>query len=160
MNEGNLTIRSATVDDLDEIVEMWWESARYHEELEPRFQYAPDALNASREFISKQIQSENGYYWLAQIDGVSVGYVEAMVVERPPIHAHRKVGYIGSLYVKPHTRRKGIGTELWTVAQKWLIEKDIAVINLMVATKNPGALEFWKKQNFREIMIRMEREYG
>jgi len=30
--------------------------------------------------------------------------------------------------------------------------------NLMVATQNPQALEFWKKLNFREIMVRLEVE--
>ena len=57
MNEGNLIIRTATPDDLDAIVEMWWESSQYHEELEPRFQYAPDATDATKQFISKQIES-------------------------------------------------------------------------------------------------------
>ena len=156
MNEGNQSIRIATSDDVDSLVEMWWESSRYHEELEPRFQYAPDAVKATREFMAKQIQSENGCFWIAQADEEIVGYVEAMVVERPPIHAHRKVGHLGSIYVKPEARRKGLGTKLWNIAQDWLLSKDVATIGLMVATQNPQALEFWKKLNFREIMVRME----
>lgn len=155
MNEGNLVIRTAMSDDLDAIVEMWWESARYHEKLETRFQYASDAGTASRQFISKQIESEDGCYWVALVADDIVGYVEAMVIERPPIHLHRRIGYLGSLYVKEKARRKGIGTELWTIAQEWLKAKDIATVNLMVATKNPAAIEFWRKLNFREIMVRM-----
>jgi ribosomal protein S18 acetylase RimI-like enzyme len=158
MNEGNLTIRSATIGDLDAIVEMWWESSRYHEELEPRFQYAPDAIDATRQFISKQIESEDSHHWVAQKDDDLVGYVEAMVVERAPIHLHRRIGYLGSIYVKSEARQKGIGTKLWKTAYDWLMTKEVAVINLMVASKNPRALDFWKKLNFREIMVRMELE--
>jgi ribosomal protein S18 acetylase RimI-like enzyme len=158
MNEGNLKIRTATSDDIDTIVEMWWESSRYHEELEPRFQYASDAANATKQFISKQIESEDSCYWLAQIENDIVAYAEAMVIERPPIHVHRRIGHLGSIYVKPTARRKGIGTELWRVARDWLKSKEIATITLWVATENPVALEFWRKLNFREIMVRMEQE--
>jgi ribosomal protein S18 acetylase RimI-like enzyme len=156
MNEGTLVIRPATLDDLDSLVEMWWESSHYHEELEPRFQYASDAVNATREFISKQLQSDDNCHWVTQIDEDIVGYVEAMVIERPPIHAKRRIGYIGSIFVKTESRRKGIGTQLWETAYGWLIEKGVTIINLMVATQNPEALEFWKRLNFREIMVRLE----
>jgi len=160
MNKGNLSIRTATLEDLDVIVEMWWESSQYHEQLEPRFQYSSDATNATRQFISKQIESEDGCYWVALKDDDIVGYVEAMVIERPPIHLHRRIGYLGSIYVKSKARQKGIGTNLWQTAYDWLKTKEVFVINLMVASKNPRALEFWKKFNFSEIMVRMELEHS
>jgi ribosomal protein S18 acetylase RimI-like enzyme len=156
MTNGECDIRPATEDDLDTLDELWWKSAHYHEELEPRFQYASDATQATREFMSKQIQSKTARFWVAQDDDDIIGYIEAMVVERPPIHAQRKIGYIGSLYVKTDARRKGIGVRLWETAHTWLIENGATIINLMVATENPVALEFWKKLNFREIMVRLE----
>ena len=158
MKKDNVVLRSATIDDINSLVDMWWESAHYHQILDPRFQYASDAVKATEEFMSKQIESENGCFWVAQIDNDIVGYVEAMVVDRPPIHVQRRVGHLGSIYVKPEARRKGIGTSLWNLARDWLAEKGVPTISLMVATQNPQALEFWKKFNFREIMVRLEVE--
>jgi ribosomal protein S18 acetylase RimI-like enzyme len=95
-------------------------------------------------------------YWVAQNEKYIVGYIEAMMIERPPIHAHRRIGYIGSIYVKPEARRRGIGGKLWQLAYDWLVEKGVPTISLSVAWQNPIALEFWKKLNFREIMVRFE----
>lgn len=158
MKKDNVVLRSATIDDINSLVDMWWESAHYHQTLDPRFQYASDAVKATEEFMSKQIESENGCFWVAQIDNDIVGYVEAMVVDRPPIHVQRRVGHLGSIYVKPEARRKGIGTSLWNLARDWLAEKGVPKISLMVASQNPKALEFWKKFEFSEIMIRLEVE--
>jgi len=156
MTEGNATLRTATIDDLDTLVELWWESSHYHEELEPRFQYGSGARKATREFFAKQMESENSCYWVAQNEDGIIGYVEAMVIERPPIHAMRRIGYLGSIYVKPEARQKGFGTKLWKLARDWFEEKEVSIIDLMVASKNPAAIEFWKKFNFSEIMIRLE----
>ncbi len=154
--KDNLVLRIATLDDIDSLVELWWESAHYHEELEPRFQYASDAAKATKEFMSKQIQSENSGYWVAQNEDAIIGYIEAMVSERPPIFVHRRTGHIGSIYVKTEARRKGIGNALWNLAREWLAEKGVPTISLWVASQNPEALAFWKKFEFSEIMIRLD----
>ena len=156
MAEGNIILRTAIIDDLNSLVELWWESAHYHQELEPRFQYTSDAAKATRAFITKQLESDDSCYWVAQIDNEIVGYVEAMVVDRPPIHVQRRVGHLGSIYVKPEARRKGIGTSLWNLARDWLAEKGVPTISLWVASQNPEALAFWKKFEFSEIMIRLD----
>lgn len=158
MTKDNVVLRSATIDDINSLVDMWWESAHYHQTLDPRFQYASDAVKATEEFMSKQIESENARFWVAQIDDDMVGYVEAMVFDRPPIHAQRTIGHLGSIYVKPKARRKGIGTRLWNHARDWFAEKEVPTINLQVASQNPAALAFWKKFEFSEIMIRLEVE--
>lgn len=156
MTKGKLIIRSATLDDIDHLAELWWESAHYHAELETRFQYATNAHKAHREFMVKQIQSDNALFGVAQIGDDLVGYIGAMTFERPPIHIHRRTGHIEGLYVKPELRGNGIGTGLWQFAYDWLKEKEVPTINLWVASQNPKALEFWKEFNFSEIMIRLE----
>ncbi|MFW9787585.1 MAG: GNAT family N-acetyltransferase [Candidatus Thorarchaeota archaeon] len=156
MTDDNLVFRNATIDDLSELVKLWLESAQFHQSLEPRFQYTSDATEATESYMSKQINSEKACYRVAQIDDSIVGYIEVLVTERPPIHVHKRIGYIGSLYVTPDSRRKGIGTKLWLLAYDWLMKKGVQVINLMVASKNPAALEFWKNLNFSEIMVRLE----
>ncbi|MHA1964666.1 MAG: N-acetyltransferase family protein [Candidatus Thorarchaeota archaeon] len=158
MTKDKLILRAATLDDMDSLVELWWESAHYHEELEPRFQYTSDAEKATREFMSKQTESEDACFWVAQIEDDIVGYIEAMVTEKPPIFVHRTIGHVGSIYVKPEARRKGIGSSLWNLARDWLVEKGVPTINLWVASQNPKALEFWKKFKFSEIEIRLEVE--
>ncbi|NHI90117.1 MAG: GNAT family N-acetyltransferase [Candidatus Thorarchaeota archaeon] len=154
--DDDYTLRVAAMNDMESLAELWWESARYHQALEPRFQYASDASQATREFILKQMQSDDACFWVAQKDSKVIGYIETMVIERPPIHVQRRIGYIGSIYVQSEFRMKGLGTKLWQTAHDWLKQKGVTVINLTVASKNPDAFEFWKKLGFSEIMVRLE----
>ena len=77
-------------------------------------------------------------------------------MEKPPIHAQRKVGYVGSMFVKSQYRRKGVGSHLWEMARDWLLTQEAAKFQLAVAVMNPEAIKFWKNQGFTELMFQME----
>ncbi|MGY5860676.1 MAG: GNAT family N-acetyltransferase [Candidatus Thorarchaeota archaeon] len=149
--------RVATIDDLDSIVSLWRESTAYHEEIEDRFQYSSDAAKWTENYFSTQLPKDSFILFIANTDDDVVGFIEAVVMEKPPIHVHRKIGFIMSLFVRPQYRQKGVGSHLWSLTYDWLMKQKVTKFQLAVAAMNPNAIEFWKKLGFKELMFRMER---
>lgn len=158
MNNSGYEFRIATLDDLDSLVTLWCESSSYHEEIENRFKYASDAADWTKKYFSDQLPKDEFTIFVASDDGSIFGFIEAQLMEKGPIHAQRRIGYIGSLYVRPQYRRKGVGSHLWSLAHDWLEAQDISKIQLAVAVKNPSGFEFWKQIGFQELMFQMQRE--
>jgi len=156
MTKNDVEFRVATIDDLDSFVSLWIASARYHEEIEDRFQYSPDAAEWTRKYYSNQLSKDNFIFFVACIGDDVVGFIEAMAIEKPPIHVQCKVGFISSLFVKDEHRRKSIGFQLWELSRDWLMEQKVDKFQLAVAALNPVGIEFWRKVGFSELMMQME----
>ena len=156
MTGNNFGFRPAKIDDLESIVELWIESASFHARLEPRFQYASDVTQPTKEYYTKQLQSENSYIGVAHSNDDIVGFIGVQVQERPPIHVPRRMGFINGLFVKPSVRRHGIGTHLWHMALDWLKQQEIHKAHVTVASRNPESIEFWQKKGFSDLMLRLE----
>ncbi|MGY5881308.1 MAG: GNAT family N-acetyltransferase [Candidatus Thorarchaeota archaeon] len=153
---GEYDFRAATMDDIEALVQMWCESAHYHEEIETRFKYSSDVDEWTTKYFSNQLPKDSFTIFIASKDAEGVGFVEVQVMEKPPIHAQRRVGYVCSMFVKPQCRRKGIGSHLWGMAHDWLMKQKVSKFQLAVAAMNPDALEFWKKLGFQVLMFQME----
>ena len=148
--------RKATLADVDTLVEFWNQSARYHEELEPRLQYAKDAQESMKKYFSEQLGKDTFTIFIAGKDAEDVGFIEAQVMEKAPIHALRQVGYVGALYVRPQNRRNGVGYHLWELVYDWFSKQKVKKYQLAVAVMNPDAIAFWHKIGFKEIFQQME----
>lgn len=156
MTFDDCEFRIATLDDIESIVDLWWESARYHAEIEPRFQYASDAVESTRAYYSKQIPLDTFLVVLAEEGEDVVGFAGVQVISKPPIHVHRKIGHIDGIFVRPRVRRTSIGTHLWNICRDWLMQQGVTKVQLNVASMNLGAHTFWGKIGFRDLMIQME----
>ena len=158
MTIGEYDFRDATLDDIDPLVQMWCESSSYHEEIETRFKYSSDVDEWTTKYFTNQLPKDTTSFFIAFDGDDDIGFIETQVMEKPPIHAQRKVGYVGSLYVRPAYRRKGVGSHLWKLAREWFLKQEVSKIQLAVAVMNPDALKFWKKCGFTELMFQMERK--
>ncbi|MHA1906926.1 MAG: N-acetyltransferase family protein [Candidatus Thorarchaeota archaeon] len=160
MTEEDIEIRPATIEDVDAFIDLQKESRAYHEELDSRFRfaYAPDADDSMKAYFTKQCESDMAWTGLAFHDGSLIGYIEAVIRERPPIFVTRTIGFIEGLYLKSETRGKGIGSRLWNMAFDWLKEHEVTKIRLWVAVKNPLAVEFWGAKGFSEVSRVLERD--
>jgi ribosomal protein S18 acetylase RimI-like enzyme len=156
MKRDEIAFRNATPDDIHAIVELWNESALYHAAHEPRYQFALDVTEPTENYYLKHINSESSIVAVAQSVDSIIGFVCVLVQERPPVFIPRKFGFVDGIFVSPDVRRKGVGTRLWQIAIDWLQQKGVSKINLTVATRNPHAVEFWRKMGFSDLAIRME----
>ena len=150
--------RVAALGDIDTIVEFWSESAQFHENLEPRLQYVSNAQESMKKYFTDQLQKDTFVMFIARTGDEDVGFVEAQVIEKGPIHVLRKRGYVGALYVRAPNRRDGVGYNLWKLVCDWFSKQKVTKFQLAVAVMNPEAIDFWHKIGFKEIFLQMEHE--
>src|SRR3989339_519343 len=67
-------------------------------------------------------------------------------------------GYISDLYVEEKYRKSGLGSELIKEAQEWLRKKGKKNVTLHVESWNIGAINLYRKLEFKDKSIRMEKK--
>jgi len=153
---SEVVYRSATMDDLDGIMNIWLESVDYHKALDSRMALNKEAVENVRNFYSNKYFKDDSILEIALVDETVVGVCGAFIQETPPIHFERERGFIDIAFVSGKYRHHGIGKVLFERVLKWLKSKDIVKIRLYVASRNPIGVSFWKKMGFDDIMQIME----
>jgi len=156
LTKNRLEVRIASSDDIESMVNLWLESAQYHGQIDSRLQFAPDAAEATRNYFASQVPLDNFIAFIASRGDEDIGFIEARVMEKPPIHLIRKIGFIGALFVKPEERRKGVGSHLYENVQDWFMEQKIVKYRLAVASMNAVGIEFWRKLGYKQLILQME----
>jgi ribosomal protein S18 acetylase RimI-like enzyme len=155
MNASRIEFRAANEADIDAISGLWLESSQYHKGIDFRLAVRNDAVEHVRVFYSKLFKDENTRFIVASAENALIGYICIQIQEQPPIHFEKTSGFVDGFYVKPDYRHLGVGTELYQRALKWLKDKNIQSIRLMVSPNNSMGLAFWREQDFSELMYLM-----
>ncbi|SEC50026.1 Acetyltransferase (GNAT) family protein [Paramicrobacterium humi] len=93
---------------------------------------------------------------LADLDRALRGETSAVLaaVERDELLGTVMVGHDGHrgwiyyLAVSPHRRRQGVGGMLLEAAERWLRERGVPKVMLMVRESNPDVLEFYRSRGY------------
>lgn len=153
-----MTIKKATLADLEEIMSLWHELTTYKVNLEPYLTLAKDHIQTAREYLSGKLLDPDTIILLALKDGRAVGYLMGFLIFPPPVFTPRKIGFINEVAVAEEFRRQGIGTRLVEEALAWFRERGATSLELSVYAKNQVAKEFWHKLGFTEIRAGLARE--
>ena len=158
MSMEKITIRFATEQDLDRILELWKEMMDFHARLDPIFTCAEDGAEKFRDYLHHTIlQDEEAFLYVAEqmLDHQLVGYCLGKIDLYPPVFASKKHGSIHDMMVSNQYRRKHIGTQLFATAKDWFHGKGITRIELQVAIKNSISPKFWAKMGFEDHMVKL-----
>jgi ribosomal protein S18 acetylase RimI-like enzyme len=135
-----MTVRSATLDDLPVLEELW---RAFEAEVPPP---AHEEVDLDTELAEIRAIVESGLGWLAERDGAAVGMVLAR--RRGP-----RVGRITDLYVRPAARREGVAQALVrTVAVKFAAD-GVDTIDLEVMASNTAARAAYARFGFRDEVL-------
>lgn len=111
------------------------------------------------EFITQRLDDEGMLLILALADSTPVGYGLAFdVPEHPFMPDWKRAGYITQLFVAPQHRRRGVGQRLLHFIVEWLASRGVTNVLLNVSVNNPGGEQFWRKQGFIPLQVRMRRK--
>ena len=143
-----MKIREATIEDVPQMLRLWYELVHYHEGFQLIFQVKDGAEKLIEESLKTRIEDTSSRFFVCEAEDQIAGFIAARfrITQKAMIY-HRR-GYIAETVVGQHFRGKGIGKLLFEKAQQWIVEKGADHIELQVSLKNDGALNFWKNQGF------------
>jgi len=151
-------IRPVTIDDLDVLIDIYFDTARHHAAIDPEVFHVPprDAVTAR---LRRRIESrgETGEYVAAMIGDVMVGSA-SVDLENPPSTGNmaRPVPTAEfGVSVVEGWRGHGIGRALIEHCEGWAREHGIERMILTVSTENEGAIRLYHAMGYRDFDLVM-----
>ena len=135
-----MTVRSATLDDLAVLEELW---RAFEAEVPPP---AHEEVDLATELAEIRAIVESGLGWLAERDGAAVGM--ALARRRGP-----RVGRITDLYVRPAERRSGVAEALTHAVVARFAADGVDTVDLEVMASNTAARAVYARWGFREEVL-------
>ena len=135
-------IQNLTLQQIDEIAPMWSRLNEFHKTLDAAInKQARTGTWAERrsELLTKC--AHGSLLQVALVGDAQVGYCISSV-------SKEGVGEIDSLYVEPHIRKQGIGTQFVETALAWLSRQGCDNIKLWVHPGNTEAIAFYWRFGF------------
>ena len=151
--EHTATIRTATPDDIDEILPIWSEFMAFHRQFDPHFPTPEGAEQTFAAFIGENIAAAEWTVLVAEVEGRVVGYHMGTIATYPPVFASTRFGNIFDLAVTRDHRCRGIGTKLSKTLIEWFARNGIQRIEVRYAWKNPVSTAFWLARGFEPFMV-------
>jgi len=148
----SLTIRDAQLQDVPDIVEMWWEMELSHLPYDEKF-YSFRDKDSCTQLRTRQFEEiikdlPDHLLIVAESDGRLVGYVHACIQPTIRILTHTKSLVIGSgVFVRPEYRRKGICRMMFQRLEEFARERGADFIRLNVHRDNP-AVQAYTRMGF------------
>ena len=161
---GGPSVRSASLEDLDVLSELWLEVALFHEPFGPDlYTVAPleDVRGRVLEDIEEAVSKKNRFYLVALLESGVVGYAVGELREpRPGIHPwiQRAVGYVSDFGVTETARRRGVGRALLAAVEKWSRDRGADCLRLGVDPANLGARRLYESEGFGDVSIFMHKD--
>ncbi len=130
-------VRSATVDDLDEILGLWSHYIRSHSTNPAYNKLPPSALDLRRELYLKKIENPDATVFVAvRPDGGLDGMITCFVEENLPYLQPRYYGRLQTPFVRPDARGRGNLKKLLTEAYRWARQRELTEVRLYTGADN------------------------
>lgn len=145
-----MTVRPATADDFDALLELSIEADQLHQTLVPGIFRATELPYLSRALVEQLVAEPNTVLLVADRDGRTIGFVVANAKatgDSPALVARRYV-YVAMLAVLGRERRGGAGRALIEAVERWAAEHGICEIELNVWEANADAVAFYERLGY------------
>lgn len=125
-----IEIRTATLDDLDEVAALWTHYIRHHRE-NPAYRMSSKGLEKRKTLFREHVRGEEACVFVAaRDDGGLDGMVTCFAEENHPYFLPPRFARIQTPYVRPDARRKGNLTKLLAAAFRWAREAELTEVRL------------------------------
>lgn len=153
----NCTIRIATADDAALLATLNDDVQKLHADALPHFFKQPSVETFPVTKFTEAIAEPNHTIFLAEVNGVAVGYLMAEVRHRPEsamTFAFDSI-MVDHISVQPAFHRQGIGEALIGAVKALAHEKNIATVTLDTWAFNQNAQAFFAQQGFTVYNYRL-----
>ncbi|PIQ27715.1 MAG: hypothetical protein COW63_15325 [Bacteroidetes bacterium CG18_big_fil_WC_8_21_14_2_50_41_14] len=125
-----LTIREATIADYVLLTDLWKKAG---------LPYKPNGRD-SLESIAREMQAGTGVFF--------IGLLEEMPVATVLVTHDGRKGWINRLAVLPEFQKQGIGKQLVSASEKWLIQHNIGIFACMIEDYNTNSFIAFQKMGY------------
>jgi len=143
-----MEIRKAIEQDLDVLVELRFENAKYHSEFVVCKPLKADTIDFLKNHTIECLTSQDCKVFIATDNSEIFGYIIGFINKNHPIFELGKEALIDDFYVVSKHRKKGYGNGLYNHLIDWFKSNDIERINLNVYLDNTFGNSFWEKEKF------------
>ncbi len=154
-------VRSATLADLDELVEVYLSAAAHHAAIDPDVYLVPTAVDAAIRWQHRvESRGRDAECVVAVVEGRVVGSASIEVVQSPGIGSMirpLRIAEIGIGILDGH-RGLGIGRRLIAELEGWAADHDIERIVLLVADANVGAIRLYRRLGYAADSVVLRKE--
>ena len=155
-----MMIRKAERGDLDSLGRLGAMLMRTHYAFDPQRFLEPvkGTERGYSAFLGGVLESGEDCVFVAEQDGVIVGYVYAALEPLSWKELRGPAGFIHDVAVAEKGRRAGVGTKLMEAAIAWLRDRGAPRVILWTAAPNLTAQTLFHRLGFRDTMIEMTLE--
>jgi diamine N-acetyltransferase len=118
----------------------------------------PDGPDMWADYALRAIRGEDARLFLAERDGVPIGFALAHVTQLPPVYRLHEIGVVSDIAIAKGHRRNGAGRALVETALEWFRSRGLDRVAANMVPANPEALGFWRAMGFEVLSeYRMKR---
>lgn len=156
----DLTIRRAVEADLPALGRLGAELMRVHVAFDPLRFMDPgvDPESGYAWFLGTQIDDDEVAIFVAEVDGVPIGYVYAGLEPQSWKELRDAAGFVHDIVVNGGARRLGVASALMDAALSWLKSRGAPRAILWTAEPNHAAQKMFGRMGFRRTMVELTRE--
>ena len=160
MTDSPFLIRRATQDDAPALGRLGALLLRAHYGFDQQRFMAPGANPEAGygAFLRSQLADVDVAVFVAEREGVVIGYVYAGLEPRSWKELREACGFIHDVAVEEADRRLGVASALVEAAAEWLKGRGAPRVVLWTAAPNDAAQRLFERLGFRRTMIEMTRE--
>ena len=146
-------IRTATLDDLDEVVALWAHYIRAHRS-NPAYRLAKQGLASRRERFRQHIRGEDScVFVLAREDGGLDGMITCFAQENEPYFTPPRYARLQTPYVRPDARKKGNLKQLLAAAFRWARQAELTEVRLVTPATDVVSNALAEEMDFEAVEV-------
>lgn len=143
-----MLIREAALNDIESIYLLWLELMEYHKGHHKIFRIADSSKELVISSLENRMKQEDTKVFICEESDQIIGMIITMYSTGMETFLLNKKGYIAETIISEDYRSKGVGSELFIAAEKWLKSKGADHIELQVSFVNTKARKFWSENGF------------
>lgn len=158
-----LSVRHATLDDLDVVVELRLALLREYGEHPLYGRLRGDADARAHDLYASQLVASREAILLAQRGDRVVGTMRLVDTPSSPVLEPDRYCYVSSVYVRPDERRRGVLRMLMSRAEQWCRERGLGEMRLHNSATSALAQSAWTALGFdivEQVRLRAVPEAG
>lgn len=146
-----LSVRAATLGDLDAIVELRIALLREYADHPLYERLRPDVTERARELYRSQILSPYETMFVASRERSIIGVLRCVETAASPVLLPERYCYLSSVYVVPAERETGVLRAMMAAAEAWCAERGLTDMRLNNSSTSPVARSTWAALGFEVV---------